>query len=77
MSARLLVVDDEKIALRNLEHMLAKEGYTITATQSGSHALELLDTQPFDLLLTDLKMEKIDGMQLLRRCKRSAILTSK
>ena len=69
MKARLLLVDDEKIALRNLEHVLAKEGYAITATQSPAHALELIDTQLFDLVLTDLKMDKIDGMQLLRRCK--------
>jgi DNA-binding NtrC family response regulator len=69
MTARLLLVDDERIALRNLEHVLAKEGYAITATQSGSHALELLDAQPFDLVLTDMKMDKVDGMHLLRRCK--------
>jgi DNA-binding NtrC family response regulator len=69
MTHRLLLVDDERIALRNLEHVLAREGYAITATQSGSHALELLDAQPFDLVLTDMKMDKVDGMQLLRRCK--------
>ena len=69
MTYRLLLVDDERIALRNLEHVLSKEGYRITATQSGSHALELLDAQPFDLMLTDLKMDKVDGMTLLRRCK--------
>jgi DNA-binding NtrC family response regulator len=69
MTARLLLVDDEKIALRNLEHVLAKEGHQVTATQSGSHALDLLDAQPFDLVLTDMKMDKVDGMQLLRRCK--------
>jgi DNA-binding NtrC family response regulator/signal transduction histidine kinase len=69
MTARLLLVDDERIALRNLEHVLAKEGYQVTATQSGGHALDLLDTQPFDLVLTDMRMDKVDGMQLLRRCK--------
>ena len=69
MTARLLLVDDEKIALRNLEHVLAKEGHQVTATQSGGHALDLLDSQPFDLVLTDMKMDKVDGMQLLRRCK--------
>ena len=69
MTARLLLVDDERIALRNLEHVLAKEGYQITATQSGPHALELLDAQPFDLVLSDMKMDKVDGMALLRRCK--------
>ena len=69
MTARILLVDDERIALRNLEHVLAREGHQITATQSGAHALELLDAQPFDLVLTDMKMDKVDGMQLLRRCK--------
>jgi DNA-binding NtrC family response regulator len=69
MTARLLLVDDEKIALRNLEHVLAKEGHQVTATQSGSHALDLLESQPFDLVLTDMRMDKVDGMQLLRRCR--------
>ena len=69
MTARLLIVDDERIALRNLEHVLAREGHQVTATQSGGHALELLESEPFDLLLTDLRMDKVDGMQLLRRCK--------
>lgn len=69
MTARLLIVDDEKIALRNLEHVLSKEGYLVTATQSGASALNLLDNQPFDVVLTDLKMDKVDGMQILRRCK--------
>lgn len=69
MTARLLLIDDEKIALRNLEHVLAKEGYATTATQSGTHALELLDSQPFDLVLTDLRMDRIDGMQILKRCR--------
>jgi DNA-binding NtrC family response regulator len=69
MTARLLIVDDEKIALRNLEHVLTKEGYEVTATLSGSQALSLLDSQPFDVVLTDLKMDKVDGMQVLRRCK--------
>lgn len=69
MNARLLLVDDERIALRNLEHVLAKEGYEITATLSGRHALELVDARPFDLVLTDLKMDKVDGMQLLQHCK--------
>lgn len=66
---RLLIVDDERIALKNLEHVLKKEGYETVATQSGGNALALLDKQPFDIVLTDLKMEKIDGMQILRKCR--------
>jgi DNA-binding NtrC family response regulator len=69
MTARILVVDDERIALRNLEHILTREGYEVTTTQSGGQALNLLDAWPFDLVLTDLKMDKVDGLEVLRRCK--------
>jgi DNA-binding NtrC family response regulator len=66
---RLLIVDDEQIALRNLEHIMEKEGYLVTGTQKGPNALKLLDEQWFDVVLTDMKMEKVDGMQILRKCK--------
>lgn len=66
---KLLIVDDEKIALKNLEHVLKKEGYEVTATQSGANALALLEKQPFDVVLTDLRMEKVDGMQVLKKCR--------
>lgn len=65
--ARILVVDDEKIALNNLVYILKKEGYNVTGTQSGPRALSLLEEEEFDLVLTDLKMEKVDGMQILTR----------
>ena len=68
-SARLLVVDDEPIALRNLERVLVKEGYEVTTSSSGSGALRHLREGAFEVVLTDLKMEKVDGMQVLRRCK--------
>ncbi len=67
--ARILIVDDEKIALRNLEHVMKKEGYVVVATQSGQNALKLLEEQQFEVVLTDLKMEKVDGMQILKRCR--------
>ena len=69
MTGKLLIVDDERIALRNLEHVLKKAGYDVTATTSGANALALMEKQAFDLVLTDLKMEKIDGMQVLRRSR--------
>lgn len=67
--ARILIVDDEKIALRNLEHVMKKEGYAVVATQSGQNALKLLEEQQFNVVLTDLRMEKVDGMQILKRCR--------
>jgi DNA-binding NtrC family response regulator len=68
-SAKLLIVDDERIALRNLEHVMKKEGYDVTGTQSGPNAVKLLEEQQFDVVLTDLRMEKVDGMQILRKCR--------
>ena len=68
---RLLIVDDEKVALRNLEHIMKKEGYEVTATQSGANAIAHLEKQDFDIVLTDLRMEKVDGMQILQKCRSS------
>ena len=67
-NAKILIIDDEKIALKNLEHVMKKEGYTVVSTQSGQNALKLLEEQSFDVVLTDLRMEKVDGMQILKRC---------
>ncbi|MBF0608028.1 MAG: sigma-54-dependent Fis family transcriptional regulator [Magnetococcales bacterium] len=66
---RILIVDDEKIAIDNLSHVMKKEGYEVTATQSSVRALTLLEGGGFDVVLTDLKMERVDGMQVLSRCR--------
>ncbi len=66
MDARLLIVDDEAIALGNLRHVMEKEGYQVTATQSGAAAVALLGKQAFDVVLTDLRMEGVDGMDVLK-----------
>lgn len=66
---KILIVDDEKIAIRNLQHVLKKEGYIVKSTTSGQNALKMLNREVFDVVLTDLKMEKVDGMQILKRTK--------
>lgn len=68
-SAKLLIIDDERVALKNLEHVMKKEGHDVVATQSGANALKILGEQSFDVVLTDLRMEKVDGMQILRKCR--------
>ena len=67
--ARLLVVDDEAVALRNLAHVFRKEGYQVVTRQSGGTALKELRNQPFDVVLTDLRMDRVDGMQVMREAK--------
>jgi DNA-binding NtrC family response regulator len=66
---RLLIVDDEEIALRNLERVMKKAGYQVVTTSSGAKALNLIEAGEFDLLLTDLRMEGVDGMALLKACR--------
>lgn len=66
---RVLVVDDEATAVRNLVYALGKEGYEVEGRHGGTAALEVLDAERFDVVLTDLRMEKVDGMQVLRRAR--------
>jgi DNA-binding NtrC family response regulator len=67
--AKILIVDDERVALKNLEYIMKKEGYEVVSTQSGSNAVRYLDEQQFDVVLTDMRMEKVDGMQVLKKCR--------
>jgi ATP-dependent Lon protease len=69
---QVLVVDDEEIARTNLEYILRKEGYQVATAANGLEALEAVKQREFDLILTDLKMEKMDGLQLLESVKQLA-----
>jgi len=66
---RILIVEDEPVALKNLEYVMKKEGYQVVATSSGSNALKLLQEQEFDVVITDLKMRRVDGLEVLQRTK--------
>jgi two-component system response regulator HydG len=66
---RILIVDDEEITLRNLVHVMEKEGYEVVGALNGTNALQILEEEEFDVVLTDLKMKKVDGIQILKRCK--------
>ena len=67
--ARLLVVDDEEIARKNLAHVLTKENYDVVTAADGETALRELESQEFDVVLADLRMGRIDGMELLDRIR--------
>lgn len=67
--ARLLIVDDEAVALRNLAHVFRKEGYQVTTRQSGAAAIKELKRQAYEIVLTDLRMDKVDGMEVMRQAR--------
>ncbi len=68
--AWILVVDDEPIARENLRHVLAREGYRVETAENGQTALERVRRFEFDLIVTDLKMDRMDGLQLLEQAKK-------
>jgi DNA-binding NtrC family response regulator len=67
--ARILIVEDELIARENLDHVLRKEGYDTVAVESGREAFQELEKGEFDLVMTDLRMQQVDGLQVLEHTK--------
>ncbi len=65
----ILIVDDDKSIRDSLTKTLRKEGYEIVAVEDGEAALRYLQNRPVHLILTDLRMPRIDGLQLLRAVK--------
>jgi two-component system, NtrC family, response regulator HydG len=69
MRSRVLIVDDEPDMVDNCLRILGRAGYDCRATTDAHEALGLLESNTPDLLLTDLKMPGMDGMELLRRAR--------
>ena len=66
---KILVVDDEQSLREVLSIMLKRTGYAVTSVADGEEAIELLNKDIFDLVITDLRMPKIDGMEVLKAAK--------
>src|SRR6266536_3296912 len=66
-SVRILVVDDEASARSGMEKLLAQEGYTVDTAEDGKAALTSAAERPPDLVITDLKMPGMDGVELVAR----------
>ena len=65
-SAKILVVDDEAVIREGIRRILEKEGYQVEPKSSGRVALERLQEEDFDLVITDLKMPGMGGLELLK-----------
>jgi ATP-dependent Lon protease len=66
---QVLVVDDEEIVRRNMSHILTKENYAVQTAGDGHQALAAMDTTEFDVVLTDFKMDRMDGIEVLEKIK--------
>jgi DNA-binding response OmpR family regulator len=68
-TARILLVDDEQSVQALLSYPLRKEGYDVVQATDGRQALERFEEQPFDLVVLDLMLPKIDGLEVCRRLR--------
>ncbi|WP_100405085.1 response regulator transcription factor [Bacillus solitudinis] len=75
MSQRLLVVDDEQSIVTLLQFNLEKSGYEVVTAMDGKAGLELARTQSFDLIVLDLMLPEIDGLDVCKQLRQSKILT--
>lgn len=69
MKPRILVVDDEESIREFLEIMLKKEGYEVTSAADGKQGLELIRKRSFDLVISDMQMPHMTGIELLKEAK--------
>ena len=67
MTERILVVDDERGLREGCKRVLVPEGYLVESAESGEEAWQLVQTMPYDLLLIDIKMQGMTGLDLLPR----------
>ncbi|MGE5683449.1 MAG: sigma-54-dependent transcriptional regulator [Bacillota bacterium] len=67
MSVKVLIVDDEKAIRESLELLLKDEGYRTDTAADGEEALEKIRLDNYDVVITDIKMPKVDGIELLRK----------
>ncbi|RKY03327.1 sigma-54-dependent Fis family transcriptional regulator, partial [Candidatus Poribacteria bacterium] len=66
MKARILVAEDEEGIRQGIARALERDGHEVEVVTDGMAALRKLEAEYFDLLITDVRMPKLDGMELLR-----------
>lgn len=66
---RILVIDDEEIIRVSCQRILGPAGYEVSTSSDGLHALGLLEKSNFDIVLTDLKMPTMDGLEVMEKIK--------
>jgi two-component system cell cycle response regulator len=69
LAPKILVADDDQALSRTLSWILKENGYDVLTVPGGEHLFDHLQAEPFDLLLLDIMMPKVDGLQLLQRVK--------
>lgn len=69
MNFKIIIAEDEEITLKHLVYALKKEGYEVTGAKNGKEALDQISRDRFDVLITDIKMPEMNGIELLEKAK--------
>jgi CheY-like chemotaxis protein len=70
MAKNILVIDDEGLITKTLKKLLGKEGFNAVITSSGQEAMEKMKIENFDLVICDIRMPEIDGIETIERIRK-------
>jgi DNA-binding NtrC family response regulator len=71
----ILIIDDDESLCKTMSFILKRKGFDIRAVTSGLIAVELVKQKPFDFVLLDIKMPEIDGIETIKRIKKTKFET--
>ena len=66
MAYKILIIEDEKIITKSLQKLLAHQGYEVTIAWGGSNALEKIKEKDFHLIICDIRMPEMDGIETIK-----------
>ena len=69
MAKTILIVEDNPDAREMVSILLAAEGYSVSTAEDGQQALDLVKDSPPDLIITDIQMPKVDGIEMIKRIR--------
>lgn len=69
MSKKILVIDDEELIIKSLKKLLEKNGFTVFVAKSGQDALVMTEEEDFDLIVADIRMPQLDGIETIKKIR--------
>ncbi len=69
MGKKILVIDDEKLVVESLKKLLKREGYEVNIAKNGAEAMEQIKESDFDLIVSDIRMPDINGIEIVKKIR--------
>ena len=69
MQKKILLIDDDKLVLTTVKRLLSKEGYEVITALSGQRAFRRMEENGFDLIISDIKMPEMDGIETVKKIR--------